>query len=111
MSYPSRTVFIPAHYRTITFTDFGHTLDFPKYLNLLGVEYKYQIVKDDKSHQYGLVFEASVFYKFGDYHRRILKSWNLNYYRQGHEFLMETATRLAKEFNSKFGISTCFPQC
>lgn len=111
MSYPSKTVFVPAHYRTITFTDFGYTPNFPKYLNHPGLEYRYQIVEDDKSypHQYGLVFEAVL--KIDSRGRKILKSWNLNYYRQGHETLMETAAHLAKEFNSKFGISIPFPSC
>jgi len=131
MRYEDRTVFIPAHYRTIRFVDFGRNFngsieDAIEEAASERLRLFYEIVKDESSNQFGLLLKAD----FGKYEverrpviydvgwqrdhiadivttariQRIIYSWNLNYYKTPNdETLRDVAERIVTEFNSKYG--------
>ena len=118
MNYKSRTVFVPAHYRTIDFYDFGQSrkwnvLDAVEHLKLF-----WEIYYDEKSSQFGLLLMAD----FGTYiaERKFVNcngelqtshhmeriterifSWNINYFNDPKETLMETVERIVSKFNTE----------
>lgn len=123
--YPSRTVLVPAHYETIHFTDFGHDggnikdyLDYP--------DLRCCITLDESCGQYGLLIipvrearkeigwetlsgDGIIIMQpvYAPMHWKELPpihSWNLNYYQQRGETLVDTAERLLNMFNKRWNL-------
>ena len=122
--YPSRTVLISAHYVTIHFTDFGHYGNLKDYLDY--PDLRCHIMLDESCGQYGLliipVHEARnvigaetlcgdgmiimqpVYTQMHWTELPPIHSWNLNYYRQRGETLVDT-----RNINTRFQM--CMVYC
>lgn len=110
MKYPSKRVFVPAHYETIEFFDFGGNyelfhkcLEHPEHLHFaLAI----------RENQMGLLLRYTAPYYSRDgfiAHTSItLRSYNLNFFRKDGETLIDTARRCVEKFNSKWNLNIQF---
>lgn len=119
--YENRIVFVPAHYVTVHFVDFGPVHKTSIIEAIENFDLFWEIIHDTESNQYGLLLKADLGEIETDRQpvvvdsdhicdivkvKRITKdicSWNLNYYRTDNsETLMEVVKRLTAEFNAKY---------